>query len=149
MSNATPGHGALFAMEVDPEGAPGTFTTISELIGDVNVSLNRTTTEVTPHNATMDHYVASAVMRREPWDLSVNYVPGDSTHAALIAHVHGNTLFGVRFRGPGSSGPSDEWIASGYATSANQMNPVREGARTLEISFRPTGDMKIDGTLIQ
>lgn len=148
MSTATPGHGALFAMELDPVGAPGTFTTIGELVGDIAVSLARTSVEVTPHNETIDSYVASAVMRREEWDLSVNYDPADTTHVQMNEHLYDNVTFGVRFRGPGSTGPADEWIASGFLTSVRQVNPAREGVRSLEVNFQPSDAMKIDGVLI-
>lgn len=145
MSIAVAGHGATIAMELDPTGAAGVFTTIAELNGDLTgLGLSRPETDVTPHQDDIDSWVTGVLMR-EPWTFSVNYVYADTTHDALRTAILDKTRHGFRFRGPGGTTDTDEIIASGEVTSWNETNPVREGARTAEVTLRMSKAMIIDG----
>lgn len=148
-SLAIAGHGALIAMELDPTGMPGVFTTIAELNGDISFpELNRPETEVTPHQARIDTWILGR-LGRGPLSFSVNHIFDDETHdhlTGLIYAVRTNEIRGFRFRGPDGSANTDEWIASGQVQKAGSiMHPVREGARTSEVTVRLSGPMIIDG----
>lgn len=149
MSDAIQGHGALLAVELDPVANAGVFTTVGELVGDISMGYNRPETEVTPHNEDIDSWIMG-VLRREPIDMSVNYIYGDSVHDQLRTHIFDRRLFGVRFLGPsaGAGTAVDEVICSGYLSNFMETNPVREGARTAEITFRASGPMIVDGATV-
>lgn len=152
MTNAIAGHGATIAMELDPTGSPGTFTTIAELNGDLNFpDLMRAEEEVTPHQDDIDSWVLG-VMSRGPFTGSVNYIYDDQTHDetdGLIAAIVAGETRGFRFRGPNGSADTDEWIASGEVQQFGPIvHPVRSGARTAEFTLRFSGAMKINGTTI-
>jgi hypothetical protein len=145
MSIAVSGHGATIAVELDPTGSPGNFTVIAELNGDLTgLGLSRPETEVTPHQDTIDSWVTGSLMR-EPWTFTVNYIYGNNTHEALRDAILGRTRTGFRFRGPDGTDDTDEIIASGEVTNWNETNPVREGARSAEVTLRMSKAMIIDG----
>lgn len=151
MSRAVAGHGALIAYEADPDGAPGVFTTIAELNGDIVApSISRPVTVVTPHQDNIDYNVLG-VMTREPLTFGVNWIFDDPTHdhlTGVTSMIRENTFFGLRLRGPGGTENTDEWIMSGQISNVGPItNPVREGARTADITFVPSGPMKIDGVM--
>jgi hypothetical protein len=146
MSLAVAGHGATIAMELDPTGSQGVFTVIAELNSDLTgLGLSRPTTDVTPHQDTIDSHV-SGVLRREPWTFTVNYVYADTTHDGLRTALLTQERTGFRFRGTGGTTDTDEIIASGEVTSWNETNPVREGARTAEVTVIASKEMIVDGT---
>lgn len=148
MSQAVAGHGATIAMELDPVGAQGTFTTIAELNGDINEpGLTRPWTETTPHQDTIDSGVTGR-LGREPLSFTVNYIFDDETHVALRDAIIDNLFTGFRIRGPGGSANVDEIIASGFVTSINITNPVREGARTAEVTIQLSKAQKVDGVIV-
>lgn len=151
MSNAVAGHGALIAMELDPSGAQGTFTTIAELNGDITFpELSRAEEEVTPHDDTIDGWV-TGVLTRGPLTFSVNFIFDDQTHdhaEGLYEAIINNEQRGFRLRGPGGSDSSDEWICSGFVQAMTQTNPVRSGARTADVTIRMNGPMIIDGVTV-
>lgn len=151
MSIAVPGHGALVAIELSPSGSPGSFTTVSELNGDITwPGLTRPETEVTPHQDTIDSWVTGR-LGREALTFGMNFIYGDGTHDALTglqALMIANTRFGVRLRGPSGSSDTDEIIASGQITSITHVDPVREGARTSQVTIRLSKQMKIDGVSV-
>lgn len=148
MSQAIAGHGALIAMELDPAKAPGSFTTIAELNGDITEpGYNRPETEVTPHQDTIDSYVIGR-LGRDPVTFTINYIFTDSTHDAstgLQAKIQDNEFFGVQFLGPGGSPGVDEIIGSGFVTNFAITDPVREGARTAEVTIRLSKAQITDG----
>ncbi len=148
MSQAVAGHGATIAIELDPAGAPGVFTVISELNGDIQwPELNRPETEVTPHQDTIDDWILGR-LGRGPLSFSVNYIFDDETHdhlTGLQQKIIDNELFGVRLRGPGGLANTDEWIASGHVQAFSQVAPVREGARSADVTVRLRKRQKIDG----
>lgn len=149
------GHGALIQVEQDPVGAPGSFTTVGELNGDITwPSLRRPETDVTSHQRTIDKWI-TGVLSREPMTFGVNYIKDDPTHDAatgLISHILGTTVAarvrGFRLIGPEGAANDDEWIGSGEVTNVGPItHPVREGARTAEVTVRFSGPMKIDGVI--
>lgn len=148
MSQAVAGHGATIAMELDPVGAQGTFTTIAELNGDINEpGLTRPWTETTPHQDTIDSGVTGR-LGREPLTFSVNYIFDDTTHVALRDAIIENLFTGFRIRGPGGSANNDEIVASGFVTNISVTNPVREGARSAEVTVQLSKAQKVDGVIV-
>lgn len=151
MSLAQAGHGTTIAIELDPVGSQGDFTVVAELNGDIQwPELNRPSTETTPHQDDIDDHVLGR-LGRGPLTFSVNFVYNDGTHdhlTGLIKKMTDNVMFGIRLRGPGGSANTDEWICSGQIESFSETSPVREGARTAEVTIRLRKQMKIDGVLI-
>lgn len=151
MSDAQAGHGTIIAMELNPVSSPGVFTDIAELNGDINwPGLTRPEDEVTPHNLDIDFWVFGR-LGREAFSFSVNFVFDNNTHdheTGLIAMMVSNTTVGLRVRGPGGGANVDEWIGSGKFTGFNETSPVRQGARTADVTFRFSGPMKIDGVIV-
>lgn len=151
MSQAVSGHGALIAMEKDGDPA-GTFTVIGELNGPIPwPEVQRESEEVTPHQDTIDTHVFSGRLMRGPITFSVNFIFDNATHdhlTGLQKRLYDGDTFGLRLRGPGSAGPTDEWILSGQVTNFRHENPVRTGARTGEFTFQPSGKMSVDGVSI-
>lgn len=139
MSQAIAGHGALIAIELDPTGSQGTFTTVAELNGDIQEpGYNRPETEVTPHQDTIDSWVTGR-LGRDPVTFSVNFIHDNNTHDHLTGlenKIINNENFGIQFLGPGGTAGTDEIIASGFVTNLTITNPVREGARTAEVTIR-------------
>lgn len=150
MSQAVSGHGATVAIELTPIVA-GVFTTIAELNGDIVwPELNRPETETTPHQDTIDSWVMGR-LGRGPLQLGMNYIFNNTTHdhlTGLIKKIVDKEFFGVRLRGPGGSANTDEWIASGFVQSISHTDPVREGARSANVTIRLSKQMKIDGISI-
>lgn len=149
MSLAIAGHGATWAMEMDPVGSPGAFTTIAELNSDLmGLSFSRPVTDVTPHQDTIDSSV-TGVLTRDPVTITINYVFADTTHAALRTAALGATPTlrrrGFRFRGPAGTGADGQIIASGEITTWKETNPVREGARSAEVTLVMSKAMILDG----
>jgi len=148
MSLAVAGHGATIAVEADPTGSPGVFTVIAELNGDIVwPEMSRGETEVTPHQDTIDYWVLG-ILRRGALTFGVNFIYDDGTHdhlTGLYSKVASNEISGYRLRGPGGTTDTDEWILSGQVQAITQTAPVREGARTSDITVRMSGPMLIDG----
>ena len=151
MSNAVSGHGASIAMELDPTGAPGVFTAIAEINGDIMLpTLSRETTESTPHEDTVDYHVTSPVLRRSTVTMTLNYIFDDSTHdssTGLKAALTDRETRGYRIRGPGGTTDSDEWIGSAEVISYGVTNPVRTGIRSADVELIFSGPYKEDGTI--
>lgn len=145
------GHGALIAVEYDAAGAQGVFTTVAQLNGDIVwPALTRPKTDITPHQANIG-YSVRGVMMTEDLTFSVNYMFDDDTHnfeAGLYGLMVTGETFGIRLRGPGGSAGVDEWIMSGGLTNITQTAPVREGVRSADITFAPSGPFIIDGEVV-
>lgn len=148
MSLAEAGHGATLAMELDPTGAQGVFTVVSELASDIDgLALSRSSTEVTPHEDDIDSYV-HGVLKRDPLTFTCNFIYGGATHTGakgLRDNIITGTRFGIRFRGVGGTDDTDEIIASGEVINWKEVNPAREGARSAEITFQPSKAFIVDG----
>jgi hypothetical protein len=151
MSQAVAGHGALIAIELDPTGAPGSFTTVAELNGDISwPELNRPETEVTTHQDDIDQWILGR-LGRGALTFSVNFIFDDTTHdhlTGLQQKIIDNEIFGVRMRGPGGTTDTDEWISSGQVQAIKQVSPVREGARTADVTIRLSKRQKVDGVFV-
>lgn len=151
LSAAVSGHGATIAAELDPTGAQGTFTAIGELNGDINwPALSRTATNVTGHDQTIDNHITGVLMR-EPLTFSVNFIFDDGDHdhlTGLYSAIIDKEKRGYRMRGPGGTTNTDEWIMSGEVTNITQTSPVREGARTADVTIQMSGPMIIDGVVV-
>lgn len=148
MSDAISGHGVQVAVELDPAGAPGVFTTLGEHVGDLSQSWSRGTTESTPHDETIDSHVPDGRFTRDTIDLSVNRIYGATDQEGILDLFFANTKFGLKVTGTssGAGAGTDEVIYSGFCTNFNDQSPVREGVRTAEITFQPSGPMIVDGT---
>ncbi len=151
-SRAIAGHGALLAMELDPVGAPGIFTTIAELNGDMPFpNLKRNATNVTAHTDDIDWNVFGVLMR-DPITFGTNYIYDDETHdhlTGLAAAIISNERRGFRFTGPGGGVDDDEIIVSGEVSEVGPVqHPVRDGARTRDVTITLSGPMKMDGVMI-
>ena len=152
MSLAIAGHGSTIAMEADPAGAPGVFTVIADLNGDITMpELTRPEEEVTPHDDTIDSWVLG-VLTRGPMTFGLNYVFDNATHdhvAGLINAIIDNETRGFRLRGPAGTTDTDEWIMSGKVQNVGPItNPVRSGARQGSVTIRLSGPMIMDGVTV-
>lgn len=149
---AKTGHGSTVAFEPDPSSAQGTFSVIAEQNGDLTWGTTRGVTEVTAHNHTIDYHVPDGRLMRDTVTVPVNWVFDNATHASGATSLrglhHAGTETGFRFRGPGGSAGSDEWICSGYVIGVVQTNPVREGVRSAEITIQLSGPMIVDGVTV-
>jgi len=149
MSDAIPGHGVQFAVELDPAGAAGVFTTVGELIGDPPDDYSRDELSADTHNTSIDEWIPSKVLKRGPWNLNVHYIYGDTVHEGLRDLMHSGIEFGVQFLGPSAMAGAgvDEVIASGFLTNFSIKNPM-DGKRTAEITFRRNGAQLVDGVSV-
>lgn len=151
MSQAVAGHGAEIAIELDPAGSQGVFTVVAELSGDIQEpGYNRPETEVTTHGDTIDQWIVGR-LGRDPVTFGVNFIHDDGSHDHLTGledKIITGELFGVRFRGPGGAVDVDEIIASGFVQNLTITNPVREGARTAEVTIRLTKQQITDTVVV-
>ncbi len=143
---AVAGHGATIAWERDPVGAQGTFTVIPEQNGDIAwPEFSVPETDVTAHNDTIDYFIVG-VAKRSPMTFTVSYVHDDTDHEDLLNAPLSKLKRGFRLRGPNGSANDDEVIASGYVTNFGPItHPVREGARTAQVTVRFSGPMQVNG----
>lgn len=153
-SGVTSGHGTTIAIELNPAGAQGVFTTVVQLNGDITWGFMRPEEDVTSHNDDIDTWVLG-VFTRDPLTFGVNYIFDDPTHDAstvgpgigLLGKLRTNDCFGFRVRGPAGLPGQDEQLASGQVQAFNITSPVRVGARTAECTIRASGAMLFDGEL--
>lgn len=147
MSDEMAGHGSLVGVTLDPVAAKGTFTTIPGLFCEIDWGWEHETAAVTPQNKVIDVHVVSPVLMRPDRNLTLNYDHDDSTHIFLQNASANNTKLGFRFTGPGVTlgVHSDEVIESGFIKSWKVGNPLQAGARKIDLVWRATGAMIIDG----
>lgn len=151
-SGVVAGHGATIAIELDPVGAQGVFTTVNQLNGDISWGFNRPEEDVTGHQDDIDTY-SLGVFSRDPLTFGINYIFDDPTHSfstvnaeqGLGGKLRSNDCYGFRFRGPEGSEGVDEWLASGQTQAFVRNNPVRVGAQTADVTIRASGAMMFDG----
>ncbi len=141
------GHGSLVGVTLTPDASPGTFTTIPGLFCEIDWGWDSDTTDVTPHNKKIDVHVVSPVLKRPDRNLTLNYDHTDTTHIFLQNAAANKTKLGFRFTGPGATlgVHSDEVIESGFIKSWKIGNPLGSGARKVDLVWRATGAMIIDG----
>lgn len=146
--NPVAGHATQIYAEVDPVGAPGTFTRVPEVTSSIDDNRTRESTEITPHGDIPDSYIVSQVHKRGEVAMDITYKFGNTVHAALMDHFNENTRFGIMIVGPEGTAPgTDTVIESGQLVSFNRTSPVRNGEYKAALSFRPSGAYKINGTL--
>jgi len=143
MSEAISAHGTLVSHQPAPGGA---FTTIAELIDIVPPPLTRPSSEVTPHNDTIDAYVVG-VRRRGEMTLTLNFLGTNATHdestGLIKSWIDGSKDgFTLTFK------DGTIWIFSGFITNVAPTTPVREGAQAANVTIRPSGAHKIEATTI-
>lgn len=149
MAGPIAGHGATIAITLDPVGAPGVFTTIAQAQDISGIGMSRGETEVTAHDQTIDRWVLSKRIVRDPLTGTVNFVFDDTTHIYLQEALEVGDVIGVQIRGPQGSSGSHEWLGSGEVQKFGPvMYPVREGVATAEFALRLSGPMWRDGELI-
>lgn len=154
MSNAKPSHGINFAYEQDPSGSPGSFTRVAEVTNFSWPDEERETTEVTPHEDTIDYYVMAGRVKRGMATFDLNFVYSDATHeeaaTGLHYHFYQNTNLGFRLWGPDGQAGQDEIIASGYVAAwPGSQAPAQSGSLTKSgVGIQFSGPMKVDGSII-
>lgn len=146
------GHGALVAITLDPDVS--VFTTVPELFCQIDWGHDHDTADVTPHNKVVDVHIVSPVMKRPERTLTLNFEHGNPVHAKLQEFSLPNadstlTKIGMRFTAPGETQGSavDEIIESGFIKSFKVGHPLGANARKVDIIWRATGAMLIDGEL--
>lgn len=152
MPDAQPAHGAEIACEFDPVGAPGVFTAIAEVVGDISPwAVSRAVTVTTPHTKNIDTKVLG-VPSRAPMSVEANFIFDNETHDHLTgvqALFWANTRTGFRFKGaPLADGtPTDTIIVSGQISNFKQMNPAVDGVRKAQFDIEASDVMYIGGVL--
>lgn len=143
------GHAAIHAIEIDPEGAPGVFTTLPEVTSSIDWGATRQKTEITPHGAGVSSNIVSQVMTLDDVSGEITYKFANAVHAALYNHFHNQTRFGWMQIGPDGTAPgTDTIIASGEMTTYKKMAPVRNGEYKVSFVFSPTaGAFKANGVI--
>ena len=143
---AQSGHGMSIA--VNSIASPLIFTEVASVQNDITLGISRGETEITPHSARIDHWVVDGRMMRDEIPMNVTYVVGEATHDLLAEAAFNGTVLGYRFRGPGVTDATDEWIVSGAIKAFKRTNPARTGAQTADFTLRPSGPMWWQGELI-
>lgn len=142
----TSGHGALYAIEVDPDGAPGVYSTIPEQNSDITTGWTVNAIEAPVHNFNTLRRYPSTMIDPGEWTFSFNYDPDDPVHAALRTHSLNKKVFGARKRGPGGLANDDEMLATGFISSWQDTSPVgADSLRTVEVTFSISSSITVDG----
>ncbi len=127
--------------------APTVFTTIAQLKNIPLPKLNSNEADGSVQNSTIDKYVMSTLMRRDPVTLTLNMMPYDATHDHLTGLLKAKidcTLDGYRFSHAASS---LIWVASGYVKAFEPKTPS-EQIMEVDITLRFTGQMTIQGITV-
>ena len=127
--------------------APTVFTTIAELdtVSLPEIGVNEADASI--QNKTIDQYVTSTLLRRKPVPLKMNFDPNDATQdhiTGLYKAMTAQTVDGYKFTHLASS---LIWVASGNVTNIKPVTPM-EGSIDLEVTFRFTGVMSMNGITI-
>lgn len=150
MSEPEAGHGALYALTLDPGSSPNVFTTIAQQTGSNPFDISRDSTDITTHNDLWDRHITSRVRKRTAIALEGNYLHGDTTHDGVRDFVLTDppTTVGLQLTGP-SGNVNDRVVMSGQFLTWRVEHPVGAGVRKWTASFQPSGnDVRVDGTLI-
>lgn len=136
------GHGATWAIELPDVGGviatPGVFTAVAEINSDIKKSRKRESTNVTPHDSDWGVFVTSSVRTLDAQQFTINMIYGRAGEAALQSLFQYNTVFGSRTRARDAT-TTDYWIVSGQITGLEETFPVRTGARSLMVTYQPSG----------
>jgi hypothetical protein len=144
------GHGALYAITLDPVASPNVFTTIAQQTGSNPFEITRDSTDITPHNDLWDRHITSRVRKRPVITVEGNYLHGDTSHDGVRDLVLDDppVTIGLQLTGPSGSA-SDRMVMSGQFISWKIEHPAGAGVRKFTAQFQPSGNqVRIDGTLI-
>jgi hypothetical protein len=144
------GHGVDVAVELDPVGDQGNFTTLGRLSSDFALNFERGVADAWSHDKGFQVKVVSSLLQGCEWNLSHWRVYGDTSQDGVKDLFLANTITGVRVTGVSNgAGPGvDEVISSGQFSSYNDSMPVGpDGVRQIECMFQPSDTIKIDGTV--
>lgn len=126
---------------------PTVFTTIAQLKQIPLPSFKSNEADGSIQNSTIDKWVVSSLLRRDPVTLTLNLLPYDGTHDHLTGLLKAKidcTLDGYRFTHAASS---LIWVASGYVTATAMKTPF-EQLMEIDVTLRFTGQMTIQGVTI-
>lgn len=142
------GHAASIYVEVDPIGAAGTFTLVSEVTSSIDTNTTRENTEISAHASLVDSYIVSQLIHRDEISMEITYKFNNTVHSALHDHYYEKVRFGMMVVGPEGTAPgTDTVIQSGELTSFSKTAPNRNGEYKVAATFRPSGPFKVNGTL--
>ena len=148
-ASAVTGHGATWAIELDPTNSAGTYTSVAEIVGDISHGFMRESEGHAAHGDNVVHYIMDGALDQEEVSIEVNFIYNNSTHdhsTGVQSLLNANTKIGYRLRAPAGSSNTNEVIGSCFVSSFTRTYPNRAGAQSAEINFRPTGTFIVDGT---
>lgn len=145
MTIALSGHGTLLQRAL--AATPFTYVTIAE-VGDITApGLTRNDFEALTQDRNIDAYILG-VLRREPLQIAINYLPADASHD----HLTGLTkaiitepppMDGYKIIFPGAIA----WIMSGQCKAFQPKAPV-DGKLVADVTIRLSGQMYLGGVLV-
>lgn len=142
------GHGVRFSITLDPVGAPGTFTLVGGVVGNLPPFLApRSVTKSTAHDKGIN-IVVLGPREHAASTFQIDYVSSDPTHTKLYEFERDGTFFGTLWEFGTGLGSDGGVIRSGYVSNNNFMHEVKEGIRRMETTFEPSGPYWVDGDLI-
>lgn len=143
--------GHLVKLYVQPTvGAAFQFVT-DITSGDLMHGGKRGTTEVTQRGGDIDSHFTSPVTKRDERSFQITRNPGTTQDTLLQTIWKNKTVVGWMQRGVDTTGaPSAAYtIESGAISNYTVTAPYGDGGPLrVDISYRPTGPMIIDGTVI-
>jgi hypothetical protein len=149
MSNsAVSGHGATFAITLDPVNSASTYTSVAEITSDIMHEYKRDSEGHAAHADTVVSYIMDGAFDQSEIPLTCNFIYNNSTHdhtTGVQSIFKAGTLIGFRLRSPLGTTDTNEVIGSCFVSSFKRTFPNRTGAQSAEIGFRPSGTFKIDG----
>lgn len=148
-ASAVSGHGATFAIELDPTNSAGTYTSVAEITSAIVHGAMRESEGHAAHADNVTHYIMDGALDQEPMDLEGNFIYNNGTHdhsTGVQSLMNAGTKIGYRLRAPDGSANTNEVIGSCFVSSFTRTFPNRTGASTYNMGFRPTGQYIVDGT---
>jgi len=142
------GHAAIHAIEVDPSGSQGVFTTVPEVTSSIDWDTTREKTVITPHGAGVSSNIVSQVITVNDISGEMTFKHANTVHAAMLNHYLNKVQFGWMMVGPDGTAPStDTVICSGEFTTFKKMAPARNGEYKVGFVFTPSGPFKANGVI--
>jgi hypothetical protein len=131
----------------------GSFQLVGDITsGDMMHGGKRGSTEVTQRGSTIDSHFVSPVTKRDEQSFQVTRNPGSTQDLLLQQLWRDKTVVGWMQRGVGPDGttPSAAYsIESGAISNYTVVAPYGDGGPLrVDISYRPTGPMIIDGNIV-